>query len=490
MPKYPEALLDRTPAAAVAAIGGTLLDAARTAWGRIDDPADDEALHDFRVALRRLRSVLRAFRPYVQHGVPRKLRRQLRNLARATNVARDTEVQVSWVRGHWKRLTRGQRVGARWFITRLEDELARAYEESRQAIEGSFPRLEQRVRRSLATAVKQPPDDATLSGTFAGAVRELLRDHLAALDRALAAIQAPQAESAVHAARISAKRLRYLLELVGGDVQPAARAVKRLTRLQTVLGELHDAQVLDAAFAAASESAAAEHARRLFERATQAATSEAASPSPRGRNALPGVLALAALGRDAQRHLFEEFTAKWRDGEWRALTRNVDAALAELATHGGPAPLGVEIERKYLLTDLPSAAREATSVEVDQGWLPGARLEERIRRVGKPDGDAYFRTLKSGVGVSRLEVEEETTAAVFETLWPLTEGRRVHKRRYYVEDRSLTWEIDEFLDRELVLAEVELPDAAITPELPAWLSSVLVREVTGEPEFLNVRLAR
>jgi adenylate cyclase len=92
--------------------------------------------------------------------------------------------------------------------------------------------------------------------------------------------------------------------------------------------------------------------------------------------------------------------------------------------------------------------------------------------------------------VMRLEVEEETTRAMFEHLWPLTEGKRLEKRRYVVDSPEHRWEIDEYLDRPLVVAEVELDavDAEVT--LPDWLAPAVEREVTGEREYLNMNLAR
>src|ERR1700755_1396448 len=41
-----------------------------------------------------------------------------------------------------------------------------------------------------------------------------------------------------------------------------------------------------------------------------------------------------------------------------------------------------EIERKYLLRALPSAdlLADATALEIDQGYLPGVRINERLRR--------------------------------------------------------------------------------------------------------------
>jgi CYTH domain-containing protein len=89
-----------------------------------------------------------------------------------------------------------------------------------------------------------------------------------------------------------------------------------------------------------------------------------------------------------------------------------------------------------------------------------------------------------------VELEDETDADLFESLWPLTEGRRVTKRRHKVREGDRVWEVDEFLDRDLVLAEVELPSVDATVELPDWLRPHVVREVTSESEYKNENLAR
>jgi CHAD domain-containing protein len=63
------------------------------------------------------------------------------------------------------------------------------------------------------------------------------------------------ASSAMHDMRIAAKRLRYLLELVGfcfGDVGEEARV--RARELQDVLGEIHDCDVMAARIAASRAS--------------------------------------------------------------------------------------------------------------------------------------------------------------------------------------------------------------------------------------------
>ena len=151
----------------------------------------------------------------------------------------------------------------------------------------------------------------------------------------------------------------------------------------------------------------------------------------------------------------------------------------------------MEVERKYLLSALPAMPDPVDVLEIDQGYLPGERLVERLRRQRAHDGRVrYYRTVKAGSGVRRLELEEETDRETFEHLWLLTEGRRLRKRRYVVPQGERYWEIDEFLDRDLVLAEMEIPDARAEIDVPGWLAPVLVREVTTEKRYTNRSLAR
>jgi CYTH domain-containing protein len=150
----------------------------------------------------------------------------------------------------------------------------------------------------------------------------------------------------------------------------------------------------------------------------------------------------------------------------------------------------VEIERKYLLRALPKMPDVDEVLEIDQGYLPGEVLVERLRKQRSRSGEIkHFRTMKLGDGVERMEIEEETDARVFDHLWLLTEGRRLRKRRHVVRDGDAVWEIDEFLDRALTLAEIELKDADAFVRIPEWLAPVLDREVTHERAYTNRSLA-
>ena len=150
--------------------------------------------------------------------------------------------------------------------------------------------------------------------------------------------------------------------------------------------------------------------------------------------------------------------------------------------------MNLEIERKYLLRAMPALPPTLDVLEIDQGYLPGVA---RLRHQRSANGDEhFFRTIKQGTGVQRIENEDEIDRVTFDRLWPETAGRRVKKRRYVVPDGDDHWEIDQFLDRELVLAELEFDDPEHSVRIPDWLSEVMVRDVTDEPAYTNRSLAK
>ena len=118
-----------------------------------------------------------------------------------------------------------------------------------------------------------------------------------------------------------------------------------------------------------------------------------------------------------------------------------------------------------------------------------ACVVERIRPLRGPDQPVTYRTTKSATGALPTAPDGEVDEALFTSIWPLTQGRRVAKRRYVVTDYGLEWDIDQFLDRDLVMAEVAVSqDGAVV--VPEWLERYVVREVTGEREYTNRALAR
>lgn len=482
-------LLDEPAPRAARMVALELLTAAAGARERSGDREDAAALHDFRVAVRRLRSWLHALRPWLQGSVPPRRRRQLRQVARGTNEARDAQVHLAWL-ARQRDLGRGKRAdGVRWLVDQLEQERAHSDASSVARAAALFDRLHEPLGRSLGSyTLACRVDDPHCLPAMATAMAPLVRDHARTLRQRLVAVTTVDDDVPVHAARIAAKRLRYLLEPVAAELDGASELIDALRTLQTLLGEIHDAHLFATWLARGVEEAAAGDAPPPVRAVADAgSTGSGRTQQARPVDTGPGLRAVARRVRRDAAERSAELAAHWLDGNAEPFLADVEAVARRLES-GGEMP--VEIERKFLLDALPEVARGVPSQRLEQGYLPGTELVERVRRVTSADGRIrYWRTVKFGTGITRLELEEETTRAVFRALWPLTKRRRIDKRRHVVPDGTRKWEIDDFADRDLVLAEIELASEEDVVGIPDWLAPHVVREVTGEDAYVNANLA-
>lgn len=465
--KAPAGLLDQPADRGARRLALGFLDETAAAHARLEEGGDDKALHDFRVGLRRLRSTLRAWADHLTGSVGKKDRRRLSALADATGEARDLEVHAAWVQKRIGGLAEVERPGAERALNDLRADKEKADEGVRREVAKDFGRVRWRLGKQLRFYQVQIDVDQPEGGPRTSAVLARLVDEAAERLRSrLDDVKDIDDQEEAHLARIAAKRLRYLLEPFTAELEGAADVVKRLKRLQDALGEMHDAHVLLARI-----------------------------PDPDGKRGdadgddeAAGIRALRSALEEERRANFAAVEEDWLHGRAEGFFADVHAVAEVARTRGEP---DREIERKYLLKRMPAIRQLPVRIqELDQGYLPGDRLAERVRRVREGGEVHYYRTVKLGRGISRIEVEEETTDRIFRRLWPLTKGKRVRKRRYKVDDGGFTWEIDRFRDRRLVLAEVELPSEDVDPPIPRWLAREMVREVTDEGEFANINLAK
>ena len=148
--------------------------------------------------------------------------------------------------------------------------------------------------------------------------------------------------------------------------------------------------------------------------------------------------------------------------------------------------MGQEIERKFLVADDGWRADVERSVAVTQGYL--ALTDRAVIRVRIVDDATATLTIKSAAsGAVRDEFEYAIPLDDARALLALHLGRLIEKRRHIVRIAGARWEIDVFAGdhQGLVLAEIELADAASPIDPPPWLG----REVTGEARYYNARLA-
>lgn len=438
----------------------------------------EDALHDFRVALRRLRSVARALRPYLGTSVRKRHEKRLRAVARATAEARDAEVQLAWLFEERERA--GPRVAPAvdLLVRHLEQRQRESLERGSQAPVASFHGLARKLAARLAGPAGEPGGAAP---PFAAALAGLVRERAAELVDALDAVGGPFEVEQGHSARIAAKRLRYLLEPLRGNPRAdAAAAVVALKELQDLLGELHDAHVAGDTIAAALVEAASERARQAHEAILAGDPGAQALRLARRDLLTRGLLALDRGAADRAGAAYERLVREWLPARKVALQEAVAQVVGALAPHpAGRAPA----PRRYLLARLPDVAGDGPPMEIETGWMRGAPPRPWLRRVRGPHGVRYFR------GEEREDsAPEEIAEGAFVALWPSTEGRRLGKRRTHLVEKGQTWSLDELPDLRLAIAEVAAP-AGTAPRVPRALRPLVVREVTGERAYAEERLA-
>jgi CHAD domain-containing protein len=243
--RLPSDLLQRSAEEGSRLLALAYLDEIGRAERRLADPRDSEALHDFRVGLRRLRSCTRAYRSQLKGSVSKKMRRRLRDLTFATNPGRDIEVQLDWLHRQAERLGPGEIEGLAWLIGRLEGRKYESLDQVTAEIGQRYLKAAGKLRPSLGTfqMAVRTGRGAKLE-SFGEVTGSLIQSIAAELSVSLQAVGGPEHVSEAHAARIYAKRLRYLLEPLSRRAPGAKALVGRLKQLQDVLGHVHDMQVL------------------------------------------------------------------------------------------------------------------------------------------------------------------------------------------------------------------------------------------------------
>lgn len=296
-------LLAAAPAPGAATVALQWLAAAQAAAARLARAEDDEALHDFRVALRRLRSTLRLYRPELGRSVPARMRRRVKKMTRATNAARDAEVQLAWLQGARLRLTPPERLARNWWRNRLVERRDGGYQSVRVRTLAAFHATAPHVERAL-TRIAAGGANGDVGG-FARVTGERLQTTAQALGEALGKIRAVTDTGEIHAARIAGKRLRYLLEPVAPALPGGRAAIREMKRFQDEFGLLNDTLVRLAEIEDAVQAAGAEQARAaLLAALAGRATKPQAEDNVRG---------LVGLGRIVQRDARRRFRAVARD---------------------------------------------------------------------------------------------------------------------------------------------------------------------------------
>lgn len=146
-----------------------------------------------------------------------------------------------------------------------------------------------------------------------------------------------------------------------------------------------------------------------------------------------------------------------------------------------------EIERKFLISEIPRDLKSLRIHELQQGYilLVNPQFELRLRY----DGARYMQTFKTGEGQTRTEIEISITREQFEVLWPFTKGCQLSKTRWECPYESWIIELDIYKSphQGLITAEVEFDSEEEARRFvpPGWFGE----EITDNPRYRNRALA-
>ncbi|MCU0863987.1 MAG: CHAD domain-containing protein [Planctomycetes bacterium] len=197
------------------------------------------ALHSMRVAVRRLRCLLRAFRSAFATDVVTRLLEQLAELGRQLGHARDLDVLLAELASGQERLPEPLHQGCALALARAKAERDLAHAQLRDWLRsGARATTQAELERAL---LAPDPHAAAATQPLDAAVRQVLIKATTAVQRLAGELPAELPFAELHTLRLATKRLRYLveefLELPGHD---RPRALQRLVDLQHAAGVVCD----------------------------------------------------------------------------------------------------------------------------------------------------------------------------------------------------------------------------------------------------------
>jgi len=205
---------------------------------------DSEFLHDFRVALRRTRSLLQLVKGvYAEEDVLR-FKKELGEVMRGTNRLRDLDVYLLERDAYAKLLPPALRAGLDAFFGDLQSERAKVYRQFARDFNSAEVKAKLRAWETFLTkrAPVSQPDCPDGEAPVADLARKLLRKRFNRIIKDGRKITDQTPDEAVHELRIQFKKLRYLLEffksLFAGE--ELDYLIKRSRKMQSVLGDFND----------------------------------------------------------------------------------------------------------------------------------------------------------------------------------------------------------------------------------------------------------
>ena len=277
-----------------------------------------DAVHDMRVAIRRLRVAFRLFGAYYKRGLVRDLEADLRKTGRVLGAARDLDVFNKTARQYLRSVPKQQRSDLNPLLASWKRQRQIAHRDLIDHFDSPrYARLVDKLGDFLTTP------GAGVTGTKGSLAAPSQVRHVLASTvwqryetvRAYEAVLPEAAPETLHALRIECKYLRYTLEFFQEVLGPGTAAViRQVVALQDHLGEIQDAQV----------------AGRLLAEYLSKAFKEQATATAAPTADLDGVTRYLSYRRDHARQMAASFPQLWKQIDSVKFRRRLAAVLVAL----------------------------------------------------------------------------------------------------------------------------------------------------------------
>lgn len=214
-------------------------------WEKTAETFEEEEVHDFRVASRRLREALALFSPCLPDQKSRKAAKQVKKVTRLLGDLRNTDEAFRF----FSELSHQEREGSVDEVDQILTALRREREEAHQRLREELSSLDPEPLQRKLKKIQDRPELFASSGTdpfmamslFAGgAIMERAESVAELLPEALK----EQNDAAQHRLRIAVKRLRYRIEILEPLIREGYQDLRAVLKgYQDVLGKLHDLDV-------------------------------------------------------------------------------------------------------------------------------------------------------------------------------------------------------------------------------------------------------
>lgn len=145
-----------------------------------------------------------------------------------------------------------------------------------------------------------------------------------------------------------------------------------------------------------------------------------------------------------------------------------------------------EIERKFIVYEVPESLVVQSEKEIAQTYLAVGPEEVRVRRIVQDDTLSHTMTIKKGTGLSREEIEFDISEETYQQLLANGNPMPLIKKRQAILHGEYFFDLDHYPRTGLTVVEVEFnseEDAAAFIK-PDWFG----REVTTDQRYKNQNL--